>query len=180
MNLQNSIRDNFIVALVAYIKICEPKQIACDLNTISKYFSEVSGGNLNEDIDYPSDKTWEDLIGKQIPDGSKWIYDEGEIDDVYGKFDSFDKCVFIDERHAKSALAMAQISQLIPYYGGAITDEEWGNSSTIKHVIVRMEGKLDCAASFVEYIFLAFHTAEQRDKFLKYNKQLVNDYLMLG
>ena len=50
MNLHNSIRDNFIVALVAYVKICEPKQIACDLNTISKYFSEVSGGNLNEDI----------------------------------------------------------------------------------------------------------------------------------
>ena len=61
MNLQNSIRDNFIVALVAYIKICEPKQIACDLNTISKYFSEVSGSNLNKDIDYPSDKTCEEI-----------------------------------------------------------------------------------------------------------------------
>ena len=61
MNLHNSIRDNFIIALVAYIKICEPKQIACDLNTISKYFSEVSGGNLNKDIDYPSDKTCEEI-----------------------------------------------------------------------------------------------------------------------
>ena len=61
MNLQNSIRDNFIVALVAYIKICEPKQIARDLNAISKYFSEVSGGNLNKDIDYPSDKTCEEI-----------------------------------------------------------------------------------------------------------------------
>ncbi len=61
MNLQNSIRDNFIVALVAYIKICEPKQIARDLNTISKYFSEVSGDNLNKDIDYPSDKTCEEI-----------------------------------------------------------------------------------------------------------------------
>ena len=24
-------------------------------------------------------------------------------------------------------MAMAQISQLMPYYGGRITDEEWGN-----------------------------------------------------
>ena len=61
MNLQNSIRDNFIVAIVAYIKICEPKQIARDLNTISKYFSEVSGCNLNEDIGYPSDETCEEI-----------------------------------------------------------------------------------------------------------------------
>ena len=52
MNLHNSIRDNFIVALVAYVKICEPKQIACDLNTISKYFSgRVSvPKELDEDI----------------------------------------------------------------------------------------------------------------------------------
>ena len=156
-----------------FFKVIAPN--GYEINKEKSTFENIVFKNTEQGV-----KTWEDLIGKQIPDGSKWIYDEGEIDDVYGKFDSFDKCVFIDERHAKSALAMAQISQLIPYYGGAITDEEWGNSSTIKHVIVRMEGKLDCAASFVEYIFLAFHTAEQRDKFLKYNKQLVNDYLMLG
>jgi len=125
-------------------------------------------------------KTWEDLIGKQMSDSYKWIDAKSYIRNACGKFGLIDKNVFIDERHAKSALAMAQISQLIPYYGGAITDEEWGNSSTIKHVIVRMEGKLDCAASFGEYIFLAFHTAEQRDNFIKYNYQLVNDYLMLG
>lgn len=29
------------------------------------------------------------------------------------------------------------------------------------------------------YHFLAFHTAEQRDDFLKYNRQLVKDYLMI-
>lgn len=27
--------------------------------------------------------------------------------------------------------------------------------------------------------FLAFHTIEQRDEFLKYNEQLVKDYLMI-
>ena len=124
-------------------------------------------------------KTWDDLVGKQIPDGPKWIDASGGMMKIDGKFGAFDKNVYIDEKHAKSALAMAQISQLMEYFGGKITDEEWSNINIIKHVIVRMEGKLDCAASFGEYIFLAFHTAEQRDKFLKYNEQLVKDYLMI-
>lgn len=125
-------------------------------------------------------KTWEDLIGEQIPDGSKWIDDEGEIDDVYGKFDSFDKCVFIDEIHAKSALAMAQISQLMEYFGGKITDEEWSNINIIKYVICRNSEGISRGCYTFNYDFIAFHTAEQRDKFLKYNEQLAKDYLMLG
>ena len=35
-----------------------------------------------------------------------------------------DKNVFVSEKYAKAALALAQISQLMPYYGGEIT-EEW-------------------------------------------------------
>jgi len=31
----------------------------------------------------------------------------------------------------------------------------------------------------VGYVFLAFHTGQQRDDFLKYNEQLVKDYLMI-
>ena len=34
------------------------------------------------------------------------------------------KNVFLTEKHAKSTLAMAQISQLMPYYGGEIIDGE--------------------------------------------------------
>ena len=125
-------------------------------------------------------KTWEDLIGTHIPESSKFIDHRSNIGGHTARVMlDVDKNMFIDDRHAKSALAMAQISQLMPYYGGAITDEEWGNSSTIKHDIVRMEGKLDYAASFGECVFLAFHTTEQRDKFLKYNRQIVCDYLMI-
>ncbi len=153
-------------------KGCKIESVEHDDNQIVIMFSE------DKEV-----RTWVDLLGKEVPKGIAYISTGSQIVKPEGRrpfiFNERDGNIFIDDKHAKSALAMAQISQLVPYYGGAITDEEWVNSSTIKHVIVRMEGKLDCAASFGEYIFLAFHTAEQRDKFLKYNEQLVKDYLML-
>lgn len=89
-----------------------------------------------------------------------------------------DKCVFVDEKHAKSALAMAQISQLMPYYGGRITDEEWGNRD-FKQVIKRINNDIACIDTQCNYHFLAFHTIEQQKEFLKNNGQLVKEYLML-
>ena len=125
-------------------------------------------------------KTWDDLIGKQIPDSYKWIDAKSYIMNACGKFGLIDKNVFVDGKHAKSALAMAQISQLMPYFGGSITDEEW-ESNIMKYCIARDHKNL-IYRSFVwhEYHILAFHTEEQRNNFIKYNEQLVNDYLMLG
>lgn len=122
-------------------------------------------------------KTWNDLVGKQIPDGSKWIDASGELMKGKGKFWTYDKNDFINEKHAKSALAMAQISQLMPYYGGAITDEEWNNSDVLKYSICRNEDYVSFKSQ--HYELLSFHTEEQRNDFLKYNEQLVKDYLMI-
>lgn len=87
--------------------------------------------------------------------------------------------VFLTEKHAKSALAMAQISQLIPYYGGKITNDEWEDSSIRKYIIFRKMSYVGRCEAYSNYEFLAFHTAEQRDEFLKNNEQLVKDYLMI-
>ena len=122
-------------------------------------------------------KTWNDLVGKQIPDGSKWIDASGDMMKIDGKLGACDKNVFIDEKHAKSALAMAQISQLMPYYGGAITDEEWNNPDVLKYSICRNEDYVSFKSQ--HYELLSFHTEEQRNDFLKYNEQLVKDYLMI-
>lgn len=89
------------------------------------------------------------------------------------------KNVFLTEKHAKSALAMAQISQLIPFYGGEITDEEWKYSDNKKYVITRDGNEIRSVANHTRREFLAFHTSEQRDEFLKNNEQLVKDYLMI-
>lgn len=89
------------------------------------------------------------------------------------------KNVFLTEKHAKSALAMAQISQLMPYYGGEITDEEWKDSDMKKYVITRDCNEIKSVVNYIKYEFLAFHTEEQRNVFLKNNEQLVKDYLMI-
>lgn len=87
--------------------------------------------------------------------------------------------IFLTEKHAKSALAMAQISQLIPYYGGEITNDEWKDGSIRKYIIFRKMSYVGRCEAYSNSEFLAFHTAEQRDEFLKNNEQLVKDYLMI-
>lgn len=88
--------------------------------------------------------------------------------------------IFIDEKHAKSAMAMASISQLMPYYGGKITNEEWKGNAP-KCTIERLNSTIIKSFSRFGYQFLAFHTEEQRDRFMSFeeNMQLVKDYFMI-
>lgn len=89
--------------------------------------------------------------------------------------------IFATERQAKSALAMARISQIMANdkrFGGAITDEEWHSTET-KYVMERFINTIDLTRYAGCYQFLAFHTAEQRALFLEENEDLVKDYLML-
>lgn len=87
----------------------------------------------------------------------------------------------VSEKVAKSMLAMAMISQLMPYYGGRITDKEWRipYDHVIKYTIIRKNGEMQKDFTWTDFTFLAFHTEDQRDKFLKYNERLVKDYLMI-
>lgn len=100
----------------------------------------------------------------------------------YGKAQckEINKNTATSEKVARSMLAMAMISQLMPYYGGEITDEEWANDNILKYRIVRVGSYIRALKSTTSCSFLAFHTEEQRDNFLKYNYELVKDYLMLG
>jgi hypothetical protein len=90
--------------------------------------------------------------------------------------------VFATKLQAKSALAMARISQIlandIEHFGGVVTDEEWKNSET-KYVIYRNCNKISTMISSCEYYFLAFHTRIQRALFLEKYRDLVKDYLMI-
>lgn len=91
--------------------------------------------------------------------------------------------IFATEEQAKSMLAMAQLSQIIANdkrFGGPITDEEWLDENVTKYVIDRHSNRIRpdyydrCA-----FRFLAFHTREQRDLFLKENEDLIKQYFML-
>lgn len=90
--------------------------------------------------------------------------------------------VFATEKQAKSALAMARISQIMANdkrFGGVVTNEEWRNDNNIKYVIRRYEDTYDVGIQYSKYQFLAFHTREQRDLFVKENTNLIKDYLMV-
>lgn len=121
---------------------------------------------------------WEDI--KRI--NGVYINSLSDIAPISGKSeDETDVNIFIDEKHAKSALAMAQISQLMPYYGGPITDKEWKDAGKIKYCIENYLGSMEFTTAYCYSTLLGFHTEEQRDKFMSYpeNVQLVKDYLMI-
>lgn len=129
----------------------------------------------------PVIRTYQDLIDNEIKMSGFWINGAAIISKYSDEFvpNIENKDVAISEKVAKSMLAMAMISQLMPYYGGEVTDEEWKNEDITKYIIVREGAKIDIYSHYILYSFLAFHTKEQRDEFLKYNEQLIKDYLML-
>ena len=90
---------------------------------------------------------------------------------------------FASRKQAKSALAMAMISQImandVEHFGGAITDKEWKEWNR-KYIIHRIEDNIDVASTFTYYHFLAFRTEAQRGLFLEKYRDLVKDFLMIG
>lgn len=91
--------------------------------------------------------------------------------------------VFATLKQTKSALAMAQISQIMANderFGGVVNDKEWGCNHINKYVINRIKNSVKTDMCYTYYTFLAFHTKEQRDLFLKENEDLVKDYLMIS
>ena len=131
-------------------------------------------------------KTWNDLCAASI--NSNEVRVSGyRIWDNYSNIyvtnkliaSDYSRNVFLTKKEAKSSLAMSQISQLMPYYGGAITCEEWGDKSLEKYVIRRVSNEIERGLTYDNYHYLAFHTLEQRDLFFEHNMDLVKDYLQL-
>ena len=90
--------------------------------------------------------------------------------------------VYATEKQAKSALAMARISQIMANdkrFGGVVTDGEWKDAEIEKYAIIRDDSCIIKDYFYTHYHFLAFHTREQRDLFLEENEDLVKDYFMV-
>lgn len=83
--------------------------------------------------------------------------------------------IFLNKKYAKSALALAQISQLLPYYN---TNIDWKNGS-YKYYIERINDGIEIVAWIHKYSVLAFNTESEAERFLKHNEQLVKDFYML-
>lgn len=91
--------------------------------------------------------------------------------------------LFATRKQAKSALAMARISQIMANdgrFGGVVTDEEYANHHIWKYAIHRKDNKIErYQGTYGIDHFLSFHTEKQRDLFLKENEDLIRDYLMI-
>lgn len=126
-------------------------------------------------------KTYQDLIDSKMKITGYFIdSSSATIETINNSYFACNtnKDVAYSEKIAKSMLAMAMISQLMPYYGGAIIDEEWENTNS-KYVISKIRNTIHIDDFVAKYHFLAFRTKNLRDEFLKYNEQLVKDYLMI-
>jgi hypothetical protein len=129
----------------------------------------------------PITKSWRDDYSKSISgyviDINSIIYKRNNVTNGSSNYN-----LFASKKQAKSALAMAQISQIMANderFGGIITDEEWKLNTITKYTIGRGDGEISKGYHSFLYSFLAFHTYEQRELFLKENEDLVRDYLML-
>ena len=125
-------------------------------------------------------RTYQDLINNDIELHGFYITNQSWISHINGRALNSNKLIAASEKVAKSMFAMAQISQLMPYYGGEITTREWNDLNIDKYFIYKYKEDIYTSVTDYCYYYLAFHTAEQRDEFLKYNEQLVKDYLMIN
>jgi hypothetical protein len=115
---------------------------------------------------------WEDL--KRVP--GVYITDNScFVPAPAGLVLPHNKNVFLNEKYAKSALALAQISQLLPYYD---TNVDW-TASNAKFCISCLNNKIEVRTWERVYHVLAFNTKSEAIRFLKHNEQLVKDFYML-
>ena len=161
----------------------EQRTIKLDIETARKWYngSDDSLKTLalqvfSEDELKTHVKVWEDLFNAPKNYKGFCIKSNSNLEGRVILGDS-DKCVFVDEKHAKSALAMAQISQLMPYYTEPIACNE-GNW------VIIADGHGDFITQQFKYKsnpnILRFKTIEQANDFLNNNEQLVRDYFMIN
>lgn len=115
--------------------------------------------------------SWEDLENIK----GVFIDSASVIQDYEAIPDDEDRNIFLNKEYAKSAIALAQISQLLPYYDSNV---DW-NRSAVKHCIIRKGNEIIIDTWQSSYHLLAFKSSEEAERFLKYNEQLVKDYFML-
>ena len=93
------------------------------------------------------------------------------------------KGIFIDEKHARSASAAAQIGQIIandPRFGGFVTKNEFYNGSCPIYYIVFSHNFIVVPYfNIIPNSILGFHTSEQAELFIKENEDLLRQYFMI-
>lgn len=106
--------------------------------------------------------------------------DNDIIDFITNCVSEFDKDTFKTEAQARSALAYAQITQLmaLPEYNGDWVPD-WDNDKQVKYIIVRFKNKIIKDQSINSYFPIAFKSASALNKFFENNYDLLKEYFQL-
>lgn len=123
------------------------------------------------EVKYP--KSWDDaFIGSPIC--GYWIDNQSEI---IGDAVVYDKNVFKTEKQAKSALAYAQITQLmaLPCYNGDWIPD-WENLNEEKYFPYRANNIILSGIVYAEFQHVAFKSYDIYNAFIKNHEDLLRQY----
>lgn len=126
-------------------------------------------------------KCWKDFKGWDL-EGYVFTADSGIKDVCWINVGDGPIDVARTEAHCRAMLAMAMISQLKPYYGGDITEEERNNMDLSKYGIYWSANRKGfCVGVYQEVLstLLTFHSKEQAEEFIENNRDLLLDYFMI-
>ena len=123
---------------------------------------------------YPD--SWDDaFLGKRI---SGFFTDaHSKIKEICFDFTVYEKSSFKTSKQAKSALAYAQLTQLmaLPCYNGD-WEADWGDGRQPKYVIIRKFNELEKITNYLYYEEIAFKSPEIRDIFFDKYQDLLQTY----
>jgi len=91
------------------------------------------------------------------------------------------KDFYATREQAESALAFAQISQIMKKWFNPFSKEEWKDVNIYKYCLINIGGELKYHIALDDFYVLAFRSVEDREEFISYpeNLLLVKNYLML-
>jgi hypothetical protein len=127
---------------------------------------------LNPKPKFP--KSWEELKGVS----GFYTTTRGAVIHTQAQpIENYSFSVYATEKQAKSALAMAQLSQLMKVYNDG-WEADW-DDSTDKACVIRRSNNIAVCYYTSVYQFLTFKTQLIRDEFLKNFEPLIRQYFML-
>ena len=172
----------------------ETRNVKITLETAKRWyeqggeFKEIALSAYTEAELNPVRNEWESMfVGRKIK-GYFIDHDESSInffDSEESQFIDDDgissdcKNIFKTEKQAKSALAYAQLTQLmaLPEYNGDWVPN-WTDRSKV-YAIIRIGNKVQRDCSIEYYCEIAFKSSEIRDRFMQNNLDLLKEYFEL-
>ena len=164
----------------------ETRNVKITLETAKRWyeqggeFKEIALSAFTEDELNPVRNEWEDRI---IAYGTKFVsgwYLGGNSVYKETNEENIDRSTFKTEKQAKSALAYAQLTQLmaLPEYNGNWVPD-WSDDCEEKYIIKRVRNSIESYTFSNAHHHISFKSKEICNRFLKNNYDLLKEYFEL-